>query len=312
MSLAVLSFALLFPGPTWADTAAEKKARYEQATEYAKSVGGEAVLVLEGDRVVFESYFNGYKADRPHRLASGTKSFVGVMAACAVEDGLLKWDEKVADTITEWKVDPKKSAITVRQLLTLTSGVHGGTVGRVPSYAEAVKAAKVTRAPGEAFQYGPVPFQVFGELMRRKLAEKKLSPFDYLRQRVLDPIGLKVGAWRKDADGNHHLPSGAALTAREWAKFGVFILQKGKYASKQLVAWKHLAEGLSATKTNPRYGITWWVLEKDKAVMAAGAGKQRLYVLPEQGLVVVCFAESTRFEDRAFLDRLLGKKGASR
>src|SRR5207249_4935391 len=74
-----------------------------------------------------------------HRLASGTKSFSGAMLAAAVEDGLLKLDEKVADTITEWKNDQRKSQITIRHLLSLTSGIFGGSTREFsPSYARAV------------------------------------------------------------------------------------------------------------------------------------------------------------------------------
>ena len=59
--------------------------------------------------IVFEDYAPGWTADKPHLLASGTKSFCGVMAACAVHDGLITLDEKVAETLTEWKDDQRKS-----------------------------------------------------------------------------------------------------------------------------------------------------------------------------------------------------------
>jgi CubicO group peptidase (beta-lactamase class C family) len=67
-------------------------------------------------------------------LASGTKSFAGVLAAAAQEDKILKLDERVSETITEWKSDKEKSKITIRQLLTLTSGLDTGQNGRPPNY----------------------------------------------------------------------------------------------------------------------------------------------------------------------------------
>ncbi|MBK6407766.1 MAG: beta-lactamase family protein [Holophagales bacterium] len=158
-------------------------------------------------------------ATRPHELASGTKSFSGVMAAAAVKDGLLRLDERVVDSISEWRVDPRKAKVTVRQLLSLTSGVKtGGERGRVPTYADAV-AAPLADAPGQRFSYGAVPFQVFGEVMRRKLAPRGEGPLEYLRRRVLDPIGLSAGRWRRGGR-QPAPPSGAALTARDWAKLG--------------------------------------------------------------------------------------------
>jgi CubicO group peptidase (beta-lactamase class C family) len=198
------------------------------AADYLKDRNGHAVLVYYRDKLVFEEYFNGWSADKPHRLASGTKSFSGAMLAAAVEDGLLTLDEKVVDTIIEWKNDPRKSQITIRHLLSLTSGIFGGSTREPsPSYARAVIIAGAKFWPGQRFQYGPIPYQIFGELMRRKLALKNASVEDYMKRRVLDPIGLKPARWVKDEDGNIHLPNGAIMTAREWAKFGLFTSIKG-------------------------------------------------------------------------------------
>ena len=112
-------------------------------------------------------------------LASGTKSFAGVMLAAAIEDKLVSgFDEKVSDTITEWRSDPRKRRITVRQLLSLTGGVEVGPNGRPPAYSAAVGFPS-RYEPGETFEYGPVPFQAFGELMRRKLAPRNESVAGY-------------------------------------------------------------------------------------------------------------------------------------
>ena len=87
----------------------EAEARqYREAAEYSRSAHGVAVLVMRSGEIVFEDYAPGWQ-DKPHELASGTKSFAGVMAVCAAQDGLLKLDEKVSDTVTEWKTNPRKS-----------------------------------------------------------------------------------------------------------------------------------------------------------------------------------------------------------
>ena len=283
---------------------------FQRAADYLRSCNGHALLVYRDSQLLFEEYLNGHRRDDPHRLASGTKSFVGVLAVMAVEDGLLKLDEKVADTLTEWKADERKARITIRQLLTLTSGIAGGEVGEVPSYKEAVRLAEAKFPPGEKFQYGPVPFQCFGELLRRKLAPRKETVEGYLKRRLLDPIGLKPSSWRKDADGNPHLPSGAQLTAREWAKFGLFVLNRGSWDGKQLVSEKLLAECFPGTQAHPTYGLTFWLNASGERprdlVMAAGAGKQKLYIVPSQKLLVVQFAEAPRrFQERELMRLIL-------
>jgi CubicO group peptidase (beta-lactamase class C family) len=315
---------------------------HKLAATYNAAHRGISLLVMIGGKVVFEDYPGGGRANRTQELASGTKSFCGAIATAAIADGLIQsWDEKVTLTITEWKDDPRRSQITLRQLLSLTSGIAGGGIGRVPAYADAIT-NEATADSGEQFAYGPVPFQIFGEVIRRKLAdgEKKEGVLDYLERRVLDPIGLTHGVWRKDKDGNPHLPSGAALSAREWAKFGELVRLGGQWDGKEVLPQKMLDECFVGSKANPAYGLSWWlnrpvdqatlrrvpllrraqdlVGEKHNIapdlVFAAGAGNQRLYVSRKLKLVVARQAtgilESLAgsrddYSDRELLSRLL-------
>jgi CubicO group peptidase (beta-lactamase class C family) len=340
-AISIALFASLIQAPGQAVTG---RMDYQRAADYSARSRGLSLLIMKGGKVVFEEYHNGHAAQTPHMLASGTKSFSGVVAVAAVEDGLLKLDEKVSNTITEWKADSRKEKITIRQLLSLTSGIDTGDNGRPPAYAEAVK-YPMKHEPGTTFEYGPVPFQVFGEVMRRKLASKKETPLDYLKRRILNPIGLSVASWTHQ-NGQPNLPSGAFLTTREWARFGQFIYQWGSWDGKQIVSKKLLEECFAGTKANPNYGLTFWLnrssdgsanvaekpngrsqriqdllgiepettrmsegglgakLPKD-VVMAAGAGKQRLYVIPSLDLIVVRQGRQSRFDDREFLSSLL-------
>ena len=313
--------------PQTATTLTDKQ-RYELAAEYSRSHNGVAVLVMKGDKIVFEDYADAVAEDIPWFLASGTKSFSGVMCAAAIEDKLIKnFDEKVSETITEWKTDPRKSKITIRQLLSLTSGIEAGQIGVVPTYAEAIT-RPASFEPGTHFEYGPVPFQIFGELMTRKLKPKNETVLAYLRRRILDPIGLTVAFWRKKND-QILLPQGAALTAREWAKFGLLLKNNGKWNDKQIIDGKLLDELTVGSKTNPAYGMTFWLNAKGTGpsggermniggeisgggkpldlFMSAGAGNQRLYVIKSQDLVVVRFGMFGAWEDTEFIRGLVGK-----
>jgi len=144
----------------------EETQRFRAAAEYSRSAHGVSVLVMRRSDIVFEDYAPGWQ-DRPHELASGTKGFSGVLAVCAVQDGLLKLDERVSDTLTEWKTDPRKSQVTIRQLLSLSSGIEGGEHGAPPMYRRTLELAQATADPGTTFSYGPIPFQCFGEVFRR-------------------------------------------------------------------------------------------------------------------------------------------------
>jgi len=217
----------------------------------------------------------------------------------------------------------------------------GGKAGRPWSFAAALRVDAVAD-PGQRFFYGTAPFQVFGELLRRKLEAVCPDPLDYLYGRVLDRLGLQVGRWRRGTDGWPDLSSGASLTAREWAKLGEWIHQEGRYDNREVVPPSLLAQCFVGSRENPTYGLGWWLnrpltdaakghlrqtalgleaLHEEPAVpsdlvYAAGAGKQRLYVSRERGWVVVRQAagvleaiaggEHSRFSDRTFFRLLVG------
>lgn len=308
----VTGSAALFAGNLHAEAATpEQLAKCEKAAKYLESCNGHAMLVYRGQDLVFERYLNGHTAEKPHVLASGTKSFCGAILCCAAEDGLLTFDEKVADTITEWREHPRKSRITLRQLLSLTSGLDAGTIGGVPTYEKALQ-SEAKHEPGRRFEYGPVPFQIFGEVMRRKLKDKNEDALSYLQRRIFTPIGLKYGLWREGADKLPHLPSGAFITAREWAKFGLLIRDQGRWQGKQIIPQARLEECFIGSKAGPSYGLTFWLGNGRAAprdlVMAAGKGKQKLYIIPSLNLLVVQLADATRYSEDTFLKLLL--KGA--
>ncbi len=267
--------------------------------------------------MIFEAYYNGHKVERPHRLASGTKSFSGVLAVIAQEEGIINLDERVSDTIAEWKGDQRLNRITIRQLISLSSGIDGGENGNVPSGKEAVALATAKGEPGTTFSYGPIPFQVWGELMERKLSEQEESVESYLKRKLLDPMGMEIAFWRKDADGAIQFPSGAFVTAREWAKFGLLVLEGGEWKGKPLVSRKSLQQCFLGTDANPNYGLTFWLnksgrhVAPEDMVMAAGAGKQKLYIIPSKELLIVQLAEAQGYNEQAFLERFFSKPGTA-
>lgn len=274
------------------------------AIAYSDAHNGVALLVLEDGKVRCRSA----EIATPQELWSGTKSLVGLMAAAAVQDALLTLDERASDTLIEWKGEPEKAKITVRQLLSMTGG-QTSAVGRPQSYLDSVK-APLSATPGSKFQYGPAPMQIFGEIMRRKLVAKGEggNPRHYIERRILTPIGVSVGDWRGGPDGAPLMPQGVVLSASEWAKIGEFVRTGGQVDGKPLVDRAALAELFKGSAANPAYGLTWWlpratpvkdavtastditahadVLPADM-VVAAGAGDQRLYVIPSKRFTIV-------------------------
>src|SRR5436189_620761 len=142
------------------------------AARYSESRDGTAVLVTQSGRTICEHYANGGSATRRWPIFSGTKSFWGIAALAALQNGLFRLDEPVSDTITEWKINPRKSQITIRQLLSQTDGIEGASRLQSPSIRDRNDMAIVLPSvaePGSAFIYGPSHLQIFSEVLRRKL-----------------------------------------------------------------------------------------------------------------------------------------------
>ena len=298
------------------------------------------MLVIQNGRTVFEHYARGAVPEGRWPIFSGTKSFWGIAALCAVQDGLFKLDDPVAATISEWKTDPRKSRVTIRQLLNFTDGLEGASYlhrSSIPNRNAAALRLASAAEPGTQFIYGPSHLQIFVELLRRKLGER--SPIGYMEEHVLRPLGLGSMEFKADRRGNPLAASGFELTAREWARFGQLVLQHGSYEGHRVVSGGLLREAFSGSPANPSYGLTFWLnrqapgareidIEKElelpwqrarwqgicmsrvappDMVVALGSGYQRLYIIPSLNTVIVRQGQNGKFSDAHFLRLLLGR-----
>ena len=312
------------------------------ANEYSAARRGHSLLVSEHGRVVFEQYANGGGPRTTHKIYSGTKSFWSVATLAAAQDGLLGLDDRVSDTIGEWRGDRQRRDITIRELMDFTGGLdpnfrlHSATMA--DRNATALK-TPVVAARGKAFIYGPSHGQVLCEVLRRKLAPRGESPFGYLRRRVLDPLGIGGVEYRKDEKGNPLVASGFQLTARQWAKFGSLMLGRGSYDGRVVVQERLFDELLHGSRVNPAFGLGLWLNRGARSpgarepdiedlleipwqkqdwrgaclcknaptdlFAAVGSGYNRLFVIPSRGLVIVRQGENAKFSDAEFLRRIL-------
>jgi CubicO group peptidase (beta-lactamase class C family) len=311
-----------------------------RAAKYSESKRGVSMLVMQNGRTIFEHYANGGSARGRWPIFSGTKSFWGIAALAAERDGLFKLDDPVSDTITEWKSDPRKSQITIRQLLNQTDGIEGASRLQRASIRDrnvmAIRLQDVAQ-PGAAFIYGPSHLQIFSELLRRKLRGRDV--ISYFEGRVSNRLGLGRLNYKKDARGNPLPATGFELTAREWARLGELVLGHGSYHGRQVVPAAILREAFAGSQANPSYGLTFWLNEQASngreadmermldlqwqnaqwtnvcicrdapadMVVALGSGYQRLFVIPSLEAIIVRQGSSAKFYDAHFLRLLLGR-----
>lgn len=313
-----------------------------RAAQYSHGRHGTSVLVIQDGRTVFEHYANGGRADAAWPIFSGTKSFWGIAALLAVGEGLFRLDDRVADTITEWRSDSRKSQITIRQLLNFTDGIDGAPYLHRDSIADRNAMAlrvPVVATPGSAFIYGPSHLQIFGELLHRKLNGR--NTYSYLQEHVLGPLGISGIEYKKDAKGNPLLATGFHLSARQWARLGEMVLGHGNISGRQIVSADLLQQAFTGSAANPSYGLTFWLnrpagslaretdfeklldLRWQRAswhgvclsqtappdmVVGFGSHYQRLFIIPSMNALIVRQSSSdAKFSDGQFLRLVFGR-----
>jgi CubicO group peptidase (beta-lactamase class C family) len=313
-----------------------------RAAKYSESRRGSAMVVIQNGGTIFEHYANGGLANRRWPIFSGTKTFWGIAALAAVQDGLFRLDDPVSDTITEWKNDSRKSQITIRHLLSQTDGIEGASRLQRSSIrdrnAMAIGLPSVAE-PGSAFIYGPSHLQIFSELLRSKLRGR--STINYFEAHVSSRLGLHHLKYKKDARGNPLPATGFELTVREWARLGELVLGNGSYRGRQIVPANLLREAFIGSQANPAYGLTFWLNQqgangqeadiermldlpwqsarwrdvcicKDAPadmVVALGSHYQRLFVIPSLKAIIVRQGSGGNFSDPQFLRLVLGRGG---
>ena len=229
-------------------------------------------------------------------VASQQKSFVAVLAAIAVDKGLLDFEKPVSDYIgAGWsKASPEQErAIRVIHLLNMNSGL-----GEPLNY---------LAAPGAAFFYNTPAYAV----TKRVLAAAAKQPLETLSHDWLTaPAGMTDTAWRKRPAGFGDVgnPTGLVTSPHDVARFGQLILDGGRAADgRQVVSAAGVRAMFVRTPTNPAYGRLWWLnggayavraqgkraegplipAAPNDLVAALGALDRKLYVVPSQKLVVV-------------------------
>lgn len=306
------------------------------AATYSAARRGQSLLVIQHGKTLLEEYPTGGSPRGGRKIYSGTKAFWNLAALAAAEDGKLSLDERVAVTIPAWRDDPRKSRITIRQLLDFSCGLDPGFFLHAddPGNRDTIAISLPTVAePGAAFIYGPSALQVFHQVLKVKL--KGESPTSYLERRVLRRLGLGSQRYLKDRAGNPLLATGWFLSARQWAKMGEVVLQRGS----PVVSSSSLAQCWRGSAANRAFSLGWWnnraapggrefdfeeMLDPkwhqqnwsgasmcndapSDLVACIGSACQRLYVIPSLDLIVVRHGGGGQYSDGRFLRLLLGK-----
>ena len=191
-----------------------------------------AALVVRG-RLVWERYWDGCDESTRFCAFSVTKGLVASAIGLLEADGVLSLDDPASRFLTEWAGDARR-AITIRHLLTMTSGLaldFPRFVG-APDPTAAALAWPLMHLPGSTWCYEQATAQALAPIIVRASGRE---PFDLLRERVLGPIGaasIEAGVTETRVPMAY---SGALTTARDLTRVGELLLARGRFAGRALL-----------------------------------------------------------------------------
>ncbi len=271
-----------------------------------------AMLIARHGWLVFEEYYRGQMADDAQAIRSCTKSVFSALVGIALcKDSLHALDKTLPDLFDDKYIvrsDGQKRAITLRYVLTMTSGIDNLAGGRFRfeeynNYVQAVWEASLFAPPGQAFRYGDPPVEVLTRLLEQKLGVDLLA---FASEQLLHPLGIVTESqsrflWETLPDGRYRGAAGLHLTPRDMAKFGYLYLHEGYWEGRQVIPKAYAqasvrVQNAGGLPEESAYGFLWWVttLGAYNAFFAAGIGGQYIFVVPEVHLVVVIASEDVR------------------
>jgi CubicO group peptidase (beta-lactamase class C family) len=274
-----------------------------------------SVMILRHGKVIAESWWNPYGADKKHSMYSVSKSWTSTAVGFAIEEKLFGLDDRVIDFFPEYKELSQNqyiSDLTVRSLLTMSAGHKveplRGVVAATDDWVKGFLSAPIENKPGTKFLYNTLATYMLSAIVQKKSGQKVI---DYLQSRLLQPLGINDIDWETDPKGINTGGWGIRVHTEDMAKLGQLYLQKGKWQGKQLLSenWvklatsKQIEQDPSASQAKKDssdwlqgYGFQFWRC-RNNGFRADGAYGQYIVVLPEKDAVVVITSESLDLQD---------------
>jgi CubicO group peptidase (beta-lactamase class C family) len=276
--------------------------------DYLDASGTTAFLVIHDDKLLYERYFNGHDETSVQTSFSMAKSFASALVGIAIDEGHIKSvDEPITNYIPELlEKDERFKSITIRHLLTMTSGIKYEEGGDLPWSEEADDTktyyatdlrelalnCRIEGEPGEYFEYNNYNPLLVGITLERATG---MPVSRFMEEELWKPVGMEAdGSWSLDStsSGFEKMESGVNARARDFARFGMLFAKEGNWEGEQLISqgWVEESTRPDAT-TDPSldYQYFWWVDTPDgkNHFSARGNYGQYIYVAPEKDLVIV-------------------------
>ena len=299
------------------------------AKAYSDEAKGIGLIVLKDGVVLHESYRAGAGPGSLTASASMMKSVLALAFGVAVDRRIIRSiDDPVRLYLSEWKDDPR-GAITLRQLLTMSSGLARSDFARLLLSSDTNAIALATPMkdePDVVFAYNNASSQIAGVALDRQLRRKGYRGFaDFLQRRLWCPLGNgDAQLWIDRDGGSPRYYAGLHASLRDWARIGELIRNKGRVGKRQLISAKWIDEMAKPSRANANYGLQVWLgspwvalrrysaenpaviphgapYKADDVLFFDGFGGQRVYVVTSRGITIA----RTGFTNLAYDDAVI-------
>ncbi|MBR2342758.1 MAG: serine hydrolase [Clostridia bacterium] len=271
-----------------------------------------SLLMMRGDKIFGEFYWEPYHKDYPHRMYSATKSYTALAIGLLADDGKLSLDDKIAELFTEKihsELSPFIDGLTVREMLTMSTTGNGPSWFTLddPDRTSVYFNNKKTdpHPSGTVWQYDSAGSQVLAALVD-KLAGKPL--FDFLRERIFDKLGtFKNASMLRTRNGDSWGDSALLATARDGASVARLLMQGGRWNGEQLISEAFVKEAISplvSISDTPwgqavRHGYGYQIWHTERGGFAFnGMGSQLTIGLPSDDIIFAVNADTQGPLDR--------------
>ncbi len=265
-----------------------------------------SLQVVRHGYLVLDVYFYPYTGETSHDVASVTKSITSSLIGIALEKGYIKSIEQpVLDFFPEYAASYRSSGkdkITVRNLLTMSSGLKCGYEPGEPELFVMLKSKDWVQftldlpmavKPGTKFAYCSSNTHLLSAIITRTTG---MSAMAFAQKHLFEPLGIKEVFWPSDPQGINHGWGDLQMHPYDMAKIGYLYLNKGEWDGSQILSPEWIARSaqkqVSVADGKMGYGYGWWVLGGEflGIYAAVGRGGQRIFVRPEEDLIVVVTA----------------------
>ncbi len=265
-------------------------------------------LVARQGKLLFSADFKPYTKQLWHISHSLCKSLVGIAIGILVDREELSLETPLSEVFPQYFnlfTSRRTKALTIRHLLTMSSGINFREIGAVleKDWLRSYFEADVMFEPGTQFEYNSMNSYVLGCVVQ-KISKKSLSEF--LTEFVFNPLGFGAFEWETCPMGREKGGWGLYLMPEDMVKLGILLLNNGVWSNPDGTEARILSEQwvkeMTSTQIradNSGYGFHIWTFADGSYTMNGMYG-QYVYCVPKNDLVVVLCSGSTNiFADSA-------------